>query len=121
MRLVKDPIDPKLLNDVYEVSCSCKLFYIGETRCSFHTRLKEHGADIRNERIHSLVLAENCSKTKHHIFLEDTKILARESHYFKIKIRESLEIIKHPNNLNKDGGLEISTNWIPSILNRRLR
>ena len=94
---------------------------IGETRRSFHTRLKEHGVDIRNERIRTSALAKHCSKTKHHIFLEDTKILAREIHYFKRKIRESLDIIKHPNNLNKDGGLEISTTWLPSIVNQRLR
>ena len=121
MRPVKDPIDPKQLSGIYEVSCSCKFCYIGETGRSFHTRLKEHGDGIRNERICTSALAEHCSKTKHHICLEDTKILAREIHYFKIKIRESLEIIKHPNNLNKDGGLEISITWLPSIVNQRLR
>ena len=51
MRPVKDPIDPKQLSGIYEVSCSCKFCYIGETGRSFHTRLKEHGNDIRNERI----------------------------------------------------------------------
>ena len=43
----------------------------------------------------------------------------KEDHYFKIKFREALEIIKLPHNLNRDGGLEVSTSWLPSILNRK--
>ena len=86
---------------------------------SFHTQLKEHGVDIRKERIHSSALAEHVAKTKHHICLEDTIILAKEDHYFKRKFKEALEIIKLPHNLNRDGGLEVSTSWLPSLLNRR--
>jgi hypothetical protein len=36
-----------------------------------------------------------------------------------VESREAIEIIKHPNNLNRDGGLEISENWLPLIHNRR--
>jgi hypothetical protein len=53
------------------------------------------------------------------VYLEDTKILAKEDHYFKRKIREAIEIIKHRDNLNKDGGLEINENWL-SLINNRL-
>ena len=102
---------------VYMVPCSCKISYIGETGCSFRIWLKEHGANIRNERTRTSALAEHVAKTKHHIFLEDTKILAKEDHHFKRKLREALEILKFPNNLNRDGGLEVSTSWLPSILN----
>ena len=87
------------------------------TRSNRH--LKEHGVDIRKKRIHSLALVEHVAKTKHHIFLEDTIILAKEDHYFKKKFKEALEIIKLPHNLNRDGGLEVSTSWLPSILNRK--
>ena len=100
MRSVKDPIDHTQYRGVYKIPCSCNISYIGETGNSFHTRLKEHGADIRKERIHSLALAEHVAKTKHHIFLEDTKILSKEDPYFKRKFREALEIIKLPHNLN---------------------
>ena len=84
MRSVKDPVDHTQFRGVYKIPCSCKISYIGETGRSFHTRLKEHGANIRKERIHSSSLAEHVAKTKHHIFLEDTIILAEEDHY-KIK------------------------------------
>ena len=117
MRSVKDPIDHTQFRGVYMIPCSCKISYIGETGRSFRIRLKEHGADIRNERTRTSALAEHVTKTKHHIFLEDTKILAKEDHHFKRKFREALEILKFPNNLNRDGGLEVSTSWLPSILN----
>jgi hypothetical protein len=49
------------------------------------------------------------------MLLEDIKILAKEDHFLKRRIREAIEIIKHPNNLNRDNGLEINENWIPLI------
>ena len=119
MRSVKDPVDHTQFRGVYKIPCSCKISYIGEMGRSFHTRLKEHGADIRKERICSSALAEHVAKIKHHICLEDTIILAKEDHYFKRKFREALEITKLPHNLNRDGGLEVSTSWLPSILNRK--
>jgi hypothetical protein len=69
------------------------------------TRIKEHGDGINNEHTHTTTLAEHSLKTKCHARLEDTKIIAKEDHLFKRKIREAIEIIKHPNNLNKNNGL----------------
>ena len=56
--------------------------------------MKEHGADIRNQRVHTLALAEHSEKTKHHICIAETSMLARENHYYKRRFREALEIIK---------------------------
>jgi len=121
MRPIKDPIDHKQGKGVYKISCSCELCYIGETGRSFNTRLKEHKADIRNERTRTSALAEHSQKTRHQLCLENTQILAKENHYFKRKLREALEIRKHPNNLNRDGGMEISTSWLPPLLNHNRR
>jgi hypothetical protein len=115
MKSVKDPIDQQQGKGIYKVSCSCGKCYIGETRRSFQVRIKEHEADIRNERTRTSALAEHSLKTKHHVCLEDTKILAKEDHYYKRRLREALEIIKHPNNMNRDGGLEVSSFWHPLI------
>ena len=120
MKFVKDSIDPKKLRGVYNIPCLCNISYIGETRWSFHTQIKEHEADMRIEQVCTSALAEHCAKTKHQICLENTKILAKENHYFKIKFREALKIIKHPDNLNRDGGLEVSANSLPSILKTKL-
>ena len=66
---------------------------------------------IKNEHIRTSALAEHSLKTRHHICLEDTKILAKENHLFKRCIREAIEIQKHPSNLNKDSGLELREKW----------
>ena len=110
MRTVKDKADEQQHKGVYKVTCSCGLYYIGETARSLKVRVKEHGADIRNQHIHTSALAEHSEKSKHHICLEETSMLAKENHYYKRRFREALEIIKHPNNLNRDGGFEISKN-----------
>ena len=120
MKFITDPIDPKQLRGVYNIPCSCNISYIGEMGRFFHMRLKEHEADMRIERVRTSALAEHCAKPKHQICLENTKILAKENHYFKRKFREALEIIKHLDNLNRDGGLEVNTNWLPSILKTKL-
>ena len=106
MKSVKDPIDQHQGKGIYKVSCSCGKCYIGETRRSFQVRIKEHEADIRYERARTSALAEHSFKTKHHL---------KEDHYYKRRLREALEIIKHPNNINRDEGLEISTFWNPLI------
>jgi hypothetical protein len=71
------------------------------------------------ERARTSALAEHSLKTKHHIRLEDTRILAKEDHLLKRRIREAIEIIKNPDNLNRDNGLEISDSWIPLIRGRK--
>ena len=115
MRSVKDNLDHRKYKGVYKIECSCRKCYIGETSHSFQVRIKEHGADIKNERICTSVLEEHSLKTKHHVRLEDTKILAKEGHLFERQIREAIEIRKHPSNLNRDKGLELNDNWFPLI------
>lgn len=119
MRSVKDEVDKHQLKGVYKIDCSCGKRYIGETGRSLKTRLKEHGADIKNERSRTSALAEHSVKTKHHICLENASIIAREEQQQRRKIREALEIIKHPHNLNRDNSLEISSSWLPLIKESR--
>ena len=86
MRSVKDKIDRHQLKGVYKIDCSCGKSYIGETGRSLQTRLKEHVADIRNDRSRTSALAEHSSKTRHHLCVENASIVAREEHYHRRKI-----------------------------------
>jgi len=115
MKSVKDNQDQLQQKGVYIIKCSCGDQYIGETGRSVRIRLKEHSADLRHERVRSSALAEHVGKTNHHICLEDAKVIANEDHHFKRKVREAIEIIKHPKNFNRDGGMEISRNWNPLL------
>lgn len=115
MKLVKDRIDQQRLKGVYKINCSCGRSYIGVTRRLFKIRIKEHQADTKNQRTRSFTLVEHSLRSRHHICLEDTKIISREDQYFKRKFREGLQIMKHPDNLNQDGGGEVSRSWLPLI------
>jgi hypothetical protein len=83
MRFVKDNLDHHKGKGVYKVECSCGKFYFRETNHSFQIIIKEHGADIKNERTHTSTLVEHSFTSKHHVFLEDTKIIAKEDHLFR--------------------------------------
>ena len=117
MKSVKDNSDQHQYTRVYKVIFSCDKCYIIKIGRSFQVRIKEHGPDIKNVHTFTFALAEHLNTTKHQVCLEDTKILAKEDHFYKRIIREAIEIIEHPNNLNMDGGLNITENELPLINN----
>lgn len=67
--------------------------------------MNEHIVDIKHEFMDILALVEHSIKTKHHVSLENIKIITKDGHYFKIQFKEATEIINKPYNLNKDEGL----------------
>jgi hypothetical protein len=89
--------------------------YIDKTECSFQIRIKEHGSDIKNECIRTSALAEHSLKTEHHVCLEEKKILAKEDHLFKRRIKKAIKIQRNPSNLNRDNGLELNEIWLPLV------
>lgn len=42
-------------------------------------------------------------------------MIARVDHYTKRKVREAMEIEKHPTNINKDDGRILRKTWCPVI------
>ena len=56
-------------------------------------------------------LAEHAHQSRHHIRIEETKLITREKHYKRQKIREAIEIEKFPLNLNRDDGLKLNECW----------
>ena len=104
---VKYPINPKKQKGVYKTPCSYGEAYIGEIGCSIKTRLKEHSVDIQHERIKNSATAEHSHTTKHHICLEESRVLAIVPNYYKRKIREAIEIEKCTKNFNRDDGLKL--------------
>ena len=115
LRSVKDRVDPSLKKGVYLIPCECGKTYIGETRRSIRTRVKEHSADIRLNRTHKSALAEHSHNTKHPIKIEDTQVLAHVDNWSRRRVREAIEVVKNPNYLNKDDGLSISRSWLPNL------
>ena len=51
---------------VYRIPCSCGLAYIGETKRSLETHLKEHQAAIRRGETKKSAIAEHAREKQHH-------------------------------------------------------
>ena len=111
----KDPIDPRQQKCVYKILCSCGKVYIGETGRSPQKRLKEHTTDICRDRSYKYVLTEHSHNTSHHICIDKMRLLAREEHYTKRRIREAVEIEKRNNTLNRGDNLKLNNSWKPVI------
>ena len=111
----KDPINPRLQKEIYIIPRSCGKEYIGETGRYLNIRLKEHTADISRNRTEKFALVDHAFSSSHYIRMEDAKLISKEDHYLKRKIREAIEIEKRKNNLNQDEGLNINNTWKPLI------
>lgn len=80
------------LKGVYVFPCSCETSYIRETGRSINQRIKEHAANIKHGKTKSSTLTEHAVKTKHHICIEEAKVVAKISHFHHRKFREAIEI-----------------------------
>lgn len=113
----KNLLDPKNHKGVYSIPCSCGKVYIGETRRSFGIRLKEHINDITRNRSEKSGLAEHACFSSHYIYMEQAKLVHKEDHYLKIRVKEAIEIERSSNNMNRDDDLKLSSTSKP-LLNR---
>ena len=84
---------------------------------TLHQRMIEHKCTVRNEDA-SNDLAVHVSKTHHIISWEEAKVLTKEEHWTKRKIKEALVIREKHNNLNLDHGyqVDVHTHWTIIVL-----
>ena len=47
--------------------------------------------------------------------LERSKDDDHDSHYYTCRVKEAINIRLHPNNINRDSGIEIPEAWMPTI------
>ena len=61
-------------------------------------------------------------KTGHYPLWNEVKFINRDSHWYTRRIKEAIHIRLHPNNINRDSGIEIPEAWMPTIKkhNRRV-
>jgi hypothetical protein len=77
--------------------------------------------DVRNTRHIRLgqpeksAVAEHKFDTGHNINFSNISILDKATGYMDRVIKEAIEIKLHANNINRDGGFNLSRSWYPTV------
>ena len=109
----KDPLGLRTPG-IYKITCECGKVYIGRCGRSVLLRIKEHGRHIRLAQPDKSAVAEHSFNLDHIIKLQDTNLLSTKTRYRDRLIREDRNKM-HPNNMNRDGGFNLSKSWNPFL------
>ena len=103
----------------YRIPCECGKVYIGETGRPMQDRIKEHDRDIRFTRTETSAVSEHAHNTGHKPFWNEVKFIDRYPQYYTRRVKEAIHIRLHPDNINRDSGIEIPEAWMPTIKSSR--
>ena len=110
----KDRQDPHRRPGVYKIPCQCGKVYIGETGRDLPTRIKEHRAHGRKGEYEKSAIIKHSHAEDHIINWEEAHLIASIDKWHPRRIREALEIYKHPT-VPQDIGFAISDIWQPLL------
>ena len=82
---------------------------------------KEHDRDIRLARTETSAVSEHAHNTGHKPLWSEAKFIDRDPCYYTRMVRKAIHIRLHPNNINRDSGIEIPEAWILTIKNHNNR
>lgn len=112
---VKDKF-PLETEGIYKLDCNdCSKCYIGQTGRNIAKRAKEHERAYRLKRPEASAVAEHALETGHKFDFDQIRVVSREDRFFPRLIMESIEIHKHPDNINRDDGLRLKSSWYPAL------
>ena len=80
-------------------------------------RIKEHDRDIRLARTETSAVSEYAHNTGHKPLWNEVKFIDRDPYYYTRRVKEAIHLRLHPNNINRDSGIEIPEAWMPTIKN----
>ena len=73
--------------------------------------------DIRFARTETSAVSEHAHNTGHKPLWNEVKFIDRDPHYYTRRVKEAIHIRLHPDNINRDSGIEIPEAWMPTIKN----
>ena len=102
---------------MYKIPCECSKVHIGETGRSVQEKIKEHDRDIWFARTQTSAVSEHADVTGYIPIWSKVKFIDCDPHWYMYtrRVKEDIHIRPHPNNMNRDCGIEIPEAWIPSI------
>ena len=79
-------------------------------------RIKEHERGIRLARTETSAVSEHAAhNTRHKPLWNEVKVIDRDPYYYTRRVKEAIHIRLHPNNINRDRGIEIPEALMPTI------
>ena len=82
-------------------------------RCVYE-RIKKHDRVIRLSRTQTSAVSKHANKTGNYPHLDEVKFIGRDPHWYSRTVKEAIHISLHPNNINRDSGIEIHEAWMPT-------
>ena len=112
----KDALDPaKQEGVVNRIPCECGRVYIGETGRPMQDRIKGHDRDIRLARTETSAVSKHAHSAGRKPLWNEVKFIDRDPYYYTRRVKEAIHIRLHPDNINRDSGIEIPEAWSPRI------
>ena len=78
-------------------------------------RIKAHDRDSRLARTETSAVSEHAHDTGNKTLLNKVKFIDRDPYYYTRSVKEAIHIRLHPDNINRDSGIEIPEAWMPTI------
>ena len=78
-------------------------------------RIKEHDRDTRFDRTQTSAVSEHAKETGHIPIWSKVKFIDRDPHWYTRRVKEAIHMRLHPNNINRDSGIDIPEAWILTI------
>ena len=101
----------KTVSSIKKIPCDRGKEYNRETGRAMQDRIKEHDRDIRLARTQTSAVSEHANETGHLPIWKEVKFIDRDPR----RVKEAIHIRLHPNNINRDSGIEIPEAWLPVI------
>jgi len=79
---------------------------------------KKHNRDIRLSglaRTQTSAVSEHANEMQHCPIWKEVKFIDRDPHWYTRRVKEAIHKRLHPNNINRDSGIDIPEAWKPMI------
>jgi len=81
--------------------------------------IKEHDRDIRLARTQTSAVSELSHETGYYSIWNEVRFIDGDPHWYTRRVKEAIHLRLHPNNINRDSGIEIPEAWMSTIKNKQ--